>query len=364
MRVVIVGGGPAGAAAAIELGRAGLKPVLVDRHAGPRDVVCGGFLSSDALRALEYLGVDAAALGAPSISRLHLIAGERMVETMLPFQAAGLSRRALDEALLAQASAAGADILRGVSVRSADPENLTIRLSDERELAADALLLATGKHELRGLARPIARGRRETQVVGLRTVLHVSLERASQLETAIELHLFTGGYAGLLRLEDGTVNFCLSVSRARFAASDGVADVIARIAAENPRLAHRLEPDIPRRWDTIAQVPYGWSARATHPRIFRLGDQAAVIASLAGDGIAIALESGVSAAVALLTDGPKAAGAWQAGFSRRAARPLLLAGGLRHVAESDNWRAPMMRLLTMLPGAAPAAARLTRIGRR
>ncbi|HZF94101.1 MAG TPA: FAD-dependent monooxygenase, partial [Allosphingosinicella sp.] len=48
-RALIVGGGPAGAAAAIALARAGAAPELIERSAGPRDVVCGGFLGWDAL---------------------------------------------------------------------------------------------------------------------------------------------------------------------------------------------------------------------------------------------------------------------------------------------------------------------------
>ncbi|MEA3047390.1 MAG: hypothetical protein QOJ53_1722, partial [Sphingomonadales bacterium] len=92
---LIVGGGPAGSAAAITLARAGVMPVLIERAPGERDLVCGGFLGWDALAALRSLGVDAAALGARPIARLRLVSAEDEVEAALPHPAAGLSRRTL-----------------------------------------------------------------------------------------------------------------------------------------------------------------------------------------------------------------------------------------------------------------------------
>jgi hypothetical protein len=91
-----------------------------------------------------------------------------------------------------------------------------------------------------------------------------------------------------------------------------------------------------------------------------LGDQGAVIASLAGDGIAIALVSGIDAAAALAGGG--SAQAWQRSFSRRAARPIAIAEGLRWAAEHRRPRAAMMRLLRAAPRLPALAARLTRIG--
>jgi len=95
---LIVGGGPAGASAAIALARGGAMPVLIERCPGERDLVCGGFLGWDALAALRRLGLDVAALGARPIRRLRLVSGRRTVEAALPREAAGLSRRRLDAA--------------------------------------------------------------------------------------------------------------------------------------------------------------------------------------------------------------------------------------------------------------------------
>src|SRR5688500_13866815 len=58
--VAVVGGGPAGAAAAITLARAGRDVVLVDKATFPRDKICGDGLTAGALRLLESLGLDPA----------------------------------------------------------------------------------------------------------------------------------------------------------------------------------------------------------------------------------------------------------------------------------------------------------------
>jgi flavin-dependent dehydrogenase len=344
---LIVGGGPAGASAAIALARGGAMPVLIERCPGERDLVCGGFLGWDAIAALKRLGLDPAALGARPIHRLRLVAGKRIVETALPRAAAGLSRRRLDAALLRMAEEAGAAVLRGRTARAIEGD--AVRLDDGEEMAADALFLATGKHELRGAVRET--GSRPVSV-GLRA----PVPPPPGLAGTIELHLYDGGYAGLLVQEDGSANLCLSVAQARIA--DGRDAFLAQLLKEAPVLAERIGGRLPAASEAIAGVPYGWRAPATVPGRFRIGDQAAVIASLAGDGIAVALASGAAAAHACLRgDGAEA---FQRDFARRARRPVALAEMLRHMAEAPVRRRLMMGLAGV-PGLAKLAARMTRI---
>jgi flavin-dependent dehydrogenase len=344
---LIVGGGPAGASAAIALARGGAAPVLIERCPGERDLVCGGFLGWDALAALKRLGLDAAALGARPIHRLRLVSGGRTVEAALPRAAAGLSRRRLDAALLDMAEEAGAAVLRGRTARSLDGRR--IRLDGGEEMEADALFLATGKHELRGGAREIGAW---PVSVGLRA----ALPPMPDLEGVIELHLFDGGYAGLLTQEDGATNLCLTITRARMTDRDAL---IAALIAEAPLLGARIGPSWPDHWEAVSGVPYGWRARATGAGLYRVGDQAAVIASIAGDGIAIALASGAAAARACLAG--ESAETFQSAFARRAARPVGIAEMLRKLAARRGRRRLMMGLAGV-PGVAKAAARLTRIG--
>ena len=116
--VVVVGLGPAGSAAAVELRRAGRSVVAIDKAVFPRDKCCGDGLTTLALRELEHLGltpatipdwfeVDGAALRSPS---------GREVFVPLPetgSYAAVAPRLQLDDALVQIARDLGADIRDG-----------------------------------------------------------------------------------------------------------------------------------------------------------------------------------------------------------------------------------------------------------
>jgi flavin-dependent dehydrogenase len=356
-RPLIVGGGPAGAAAAIMLAHNGTPGLLIERSREAHEVVCGGFLGRDALAGLKRLGIDAWALGARPIRRLRLIAGSRMAEAALPFPAAGLSRRALDAALLDAAMARGTAVERGVTAREVALG--VVRTGDGAELRAEALFLATGKHELRGLARPRAAVGADP-AVGLRARLSPTAALARGLAGTIELHLFDRGYAGLLVQDDGSINLCLSVRRSRLGA--GPEALLATLADDAPRLIARIDAtgEAPA-WQAIAGVPYGWRATEGEPGLFRLGDQGAVVASLAGDGVAIALASGRMAAEHFAAGGAAGAIGFQRALARDAAPPLRWASGLRAIAEGP-WRGALP-LLARVPGLTGLLAERTRIDR-
>jgi flavin-dependent dehydrogenase len=329
MPPMILGGGPAGCAAAIVLARSGASPLLVDRDPETGDALCGGFLSWATAERLRGVGIDAEALGAHAVERLLLFGGGRPVEIALPRRAFGLSRKALDGALRRRAVEAGAELLVE-TVRQV--EGLHV-LGRKREWQADSLFLATGKHDVRGAARPRPD---RNPALGLRLRLKPSPALARRLAGTIELHLFDGGYAGIVLQEDGSANVCLALRKSLLAEAGGnPADLLARLAASHPHLALRLEPG----WreaafDTIGSVPYGWSADDTQPGLFRLGDQSAVIPSLAGEGIDIALASGIAAAEAWLEGGAAAAPAFQRRFHERASGPMRWAGAAWGMAEN------------------------------
>jgi flavin-dependent dehydrogenase len=358
---LILGGGPAGAATAMLLARSGISVLVAERSREPHEVVCGGFVSGDALRILRRLGVCAADQGARPITRLRLVLGRRRLETPLPFPAVGLSRRTLDAALLQAAARSGARVERGLAARQVDPRERRVVLSDGAEMTPTALFLASGKHDVRGAGR--VRRRRGDEAVGLRTRIAPGPSLARDLAEVIELHLFAEGYAGLLTQEDGSVNFCLSVSASRLRGVDGRVDqLVASLAEEAPALAERLDAGARiGAWSSIARVPYGFIAEHTAAGVFRVGDQAAVIASLAGDGVAVALHSAEQASAAFLSGGAPAAMGYQRALASRAAAPLRLASALRFAGERPRLAAPLLAAVGLRPGLLGLAARLTRL---
>ncbi|WP_022683893.1 NAD(P)/FAD-dependent oxidoreductase [Sphingobium bisphenolivorans] len=350
---LIVGGGPAGAAAAIALAQAGISATLLERRAEPGDALCGGFLSWETLAKIERLGIDAQALGGHDIERLALFAGDREIVVPLPRPGMGLSRRRLDTLLLLAAGAAGADIRLGVTVQEAEAGR--VHLASGEQLAWESLFHATGKHDLRGLLRPHDAA---DPHLGLRLRLPAGSALARLLDGRIELHLFRRGYLGLILQEDGSANACLAVRKSRLNAAGGQPRALfGELADGSPALADRLAGMDGAAIDAVGNVPYGWRARSTPPGLYRLGDQAAVIHSLAGEGIGIALSSGVEAAACWLNHGAAGAPLYQRRFSRRVARPVRLSG----LIEALGGRPTLLAALAGTRGVLPLAARLTRL---
>jgi len=356
---LIVGGGPAGLTAALLLARARIPHLLIERQAETGDALCGGFLSWRTLAMLDRLGVRASALNRDHIRRVSLHRGTHKATAALPRPGLAVSRWRLDTILAEHARTAGAAIESGVTARR--HEDGVIHLADGATLSADALFLASGKHDLRGLARP-ADARGGDPVLGLRTRLGPAPALDRMVGGAIELHLFDRGYAGVAAQEDGTVNLCMAVHRSRLDQAGSPEALLTLLGTESPQLGERLAfraSAAP--IDAIANVPYGWRARARAAGLFRLGDQAAVIPSLAGEGIGLALESGARAAAAYRRGGRDAAPAYQGDFAAAAARPLAVAGMIRTAAESPTTAAALMLLARLAPPLVGLAARLTRV---
>ena len=359
---VVIGGGLAGGAAAALLAAQGRRVTLIERQPGPHDKVCGEFLSVEAQALLAKLGLDLDTLGGAQIDRLRLIMGTRTVEAALPFTALGLTRRRLDEALLMRAVGLGAEVQRGIVVRSVARGVVETAAGSIR---SDTLLLASGKHEVRGL-------RRETEgavsgQVGFKMYFDLQNRQRDELAGHIELILFDGGYAGLQLVETGVANLCLTVSAERFDAVGRNWDGLFSALLDEPHLQRRLEGATPllSRPLSIAGTPYGFlhrdQPRAVSP-VFRLGDQAAVIPSFCGDGMAIALHSArlAAAAVAQGVDPVRYHARLRGGVGRQVA----MATALHRLGEGSAGRGVVVTVASLAPRLLSLAASWSRIPAR
>lgn len=381
--VLVIGGGLAGASLAIGLGRQGWRAAIIEKGDYPRDKVCGEFLSPESRGLLTELGVwpSLQALGPAPIGRARFFsAGGRRVELALPGEGQGISRRALDQRLIEEAVAQGAQLHCRAEVesiaRTSTGHAVTVRERgpggepQRRVVEAGWVIGAHGRRARIDhlLDRPFAALR--SPFVGLKRHHHPSPSLAPELRGHVEIHTFDGGYCGMSFVEGGVVNVCMLLEARVLGEVDGSdwSKVQVVLQDRSPSLGRRLAELTPvGEALAVAQVPF-FAKEAHKDGVLFVGDAAAVIAPLAGDGQAMALESGVALAELL---GPAArapdpqtqtrvASAWSTAFRRRFRGRLALAQGLQGQLLQPRRAERVFQVVGALPGAAELLARWTR----
>jgi flavin-dependent dehydrogenase len=295
---VVVGAGPAGALAARELARRGTSVLLVDKAPFPRWKVCGSCLNGSALATLGAVGLGDLTVrcGAVPLGEVRLAARGRQARVALPAGVA-LSRATFDTALVEAAVRSGADFLPGTfaelgAVR-ADGRTVRLRQGERRSEASACLVLAADGLGGSLLARvadfgaPAAKGSR----VGAGVVADTA--PAFYGAGTIFMACGTGGYVGLVRLEDGRLGVAAALDPEQVKRSGGPGRAAEVILAETgwppvgglARLAWRGTPALTRR-----------ASRFATDRLFVLGDAAGYVEPFTGEGMAWALAAAVSAA--------------------------------------------------------------------
>ncbi len=302
--IAIIGGGLAGGLSALINARAGKSVLLLEREVYPHHKVCGEFLSAEGVASLSRAGFDFDRLGATRIQSLRLNGPRFSFACRLPWEARGLSRQVMDRELLTLARQAGCQVEEGSRVTNVrtplSAENPIFSVYTEKSSSnqtelyeAQRIVVATGKHDLRGVAERKA----SSALVGYKMHLRLDPESLEKLSGWIELFIFEGGYAGLSLVENQTANLCFVLDK-RLAKKVSLKwDLISsELSALSPALGAYLQQS-QSLWPrplTIAPIPYGF-VRAPRQRsqlgMTYLGDQLAVIPSLTGDGMSIALAS-------------------------------------------------------------------------
>ncbi|MDZ7733045.1 MAG: geranylgeranyl reductase family protein [Acidimicrobiia bacterium] len=329
--IAVVGAGPSGAAAAIAGARAGLGVVLVDRAAFPRDKYCGDGLTAAALRELEELGLDPAEV--PSWRFLRSLAirspGGRWVDLELPddegWYAAVARRTDLDAAVLDLARAAGAKVHDGRGVTGAHLGADRVTLDTTGETVEARYLVGAD-----GMWSPTRRFL-GTRTEGYRGEWHafrqyyrdVTTRAATTLVVWFEPDILPG-YAWSFPLGDGHVNVGFGIVRGgRHRTADMRTlwpDILARSHVREV-LGDDATPDGPHRaWPIPARVDRTTLARG---RALWVGDAAAAVDPMTGEGIAQALETGRWAVESIVAAGPWDAGGARSGYERAVRQGLV-----------------------------------------
>lgn len=292
----IIGAGPAGSTCAWVLANAGWRVTLIERAIFPRVKVCGEFVSPAATDILEEIVPEVELLwaGARRIRRVELLAAGRTREWQMPAPAWALSRASLDTLLVARAAEIGATVISPASVRDAEygDNGVTVRLADGDSVTADVVIHAdgAGRFDPAGAVEP-APG-----LVGMKC--HLMLPPNGDVLT---MRAARGAYVGTVTVEGG-LSTCALVARKSLVQAAG---------GDGDRMLASLWPEYRAAWRKgdwkASSVPRSGYIAPGHARSFRIGNAAAAVDPVGGEGIGLALWSGRTLGALLANADPSAA---------------------------------------------------------
>ena len=262
--VGVVGGGPAGSAAAIAALSEARSVHIFEKSGFPRHKVCGEFLSPEIAPLLESLGIwqEFLRLRPAHIKRTILHFGARSSESQLPDGAFGLSRYEFDRLLFEKAIALGATTAR------------------ERMTAANAAAQAGANSRD---CQVLATGRKSIAAAG-RRLFGFKAHFEGPVNDAVELFFFRGCYVGVSAIENGITNICgIAPEHVLRACEFQIDDLLSGW----PPLACRVRPlSRVSRWFTVGPLVFGgqWQHFAGRD-IYPAGDALGFIDPFTGSGL-------------------------------------------------------------------------------
>jgi len=316
--VLVIGGGPSGAAAAYWLAQQGRRVLVVEKKRFPREKTCGDGLTPRAVRELHCMGLAEPLADYLRYDGLRSIAHGVTLELAWPdhpeFPPYGyvVRRRELDETVVGQAVKAGATLWPAAEATDPLVEGGLVtgavvhrKESGTREpVRARYLVVADGANSRFGRALGAARDRSYPLGMAVRGYFESPFHDDPWIESHLDLRDRDGnhlpGYGWVFPVGDGTVNVGVGL----LSTFEGWKSV------NTSRLMDAFVATAPPRWGispesscgppTGGKLPTGGSVRpATGPTWVVVGDAGAAINPFNGEGIAYAYETGRIAADAL-----------------------------------------------------------------
>ncbi len=305
--VLVVGAGPAGCLAAVELARQGIDVLVVERSPFPREKVCGDALLEDSLEVLESVGLDEAVKERAHPIHSIIFVAPNGTECELEGNSFTLPRKELDALLLEEACSRGANFVGGITVSEPlvqdgacvgavgfDQEGHKISIS------ARLVLLATGANAriLRVFGVLINRNH---SAIGARGYFRLTETIDESSMVVIYDRRLLPGYSWMFPLGQGIFNvgcgIFLDGGKKMAHIGQNLKGFYKHVQplARHLQMAEQIAPI------RTAPMRTGFQgARACAPGLLVLGEALGLTFPFVGEGVSSALESGrVAASVAL-----------------------------------------------------------------
>ncbi|MFM7225542.1 MAG: geranylgeranyl reductase family protein [Actinomycetota bacterium] len=315
--VLVVGGGPAGAAAGYWLAQRGRRVLVVEKKRFPREKTCCDGLTPRAVRQLEDMGLASALADHRRIDGLRSIGHGITLELAWPehpdFPSYGyvVRRRELDGMVAGRAAEAGAEVRYGTEAVAPilDDGLLTGAVlrtggSTTESVQATLVVVADGANSRFGRALGTARDRSYPLGMAIRGYYRSEFHDEPWIESHLDIRDKEGnhlpGYGWIFPVGDGSVNVGVGL----------LSTFSGWKSVNTSRLMEAFCETAPARWGitpetsmcapTGGRLPTGGSVLPrVGPTFVVCGDAAGFVNPFNGEGISVAYETGRLAAEAV-----------------------------------------------------------------
>ncbi|RYE24641.1 MAG: NAD(P)/FAD-dependent oxidoreductase [Sphingobacteriales bacterium] len=287
--VIIVGGGLAGLTAAIRLGSAGKKTLLLEKKTYPYHKVCGEYVSKEVLAYLCSLGFDPFKYDAANISKLRISTPSgKSIYAPLDLGAFALSRYTMDKELADIAKAKAAEVLTKTRVTDIQLLNDTFTVSTQtgETYHSKFVIGSWGKRET--LDKKLNRSFIDQHMRYMGVKYHI---RTDYPIDEIGLDNFEGGYCGIVKIEGDKYNLCNFYRRpADNAKHKSIQDYEHDVVFKNPIIKNIFNNSDFLFNDPVVINEVNFAPKPpVEQHILMCGDTAGLITPLCGNGMSMAI---------------------------------------------------------------------------
>jgi len=289
--VIIIGGGLAGLALSVDLGRKGHSVLLIEKGSYPRHKVCGEYISMESYRYLNEICPALSELKLPKIQKFNLTStGTNEFTTDLGLGGFGISRYLLEELLYKEAQKYKVVFVLETKVLNVTRDTEANIYQVQTKAQTHTARLVCNASGRRSNLETLERGQKikGTNYVGVK--YHVKLPRNSE---QIEIHNFPGGYCGISNIEEGKSCLCYIVNAKELSAvNKSIPELEKKILSQNKNLEKIFKDAdfIFKEAVTVSGINF-LIKEPFNGEVFFLGDSAGSIAPITGNGMSMGLRS-------------------------------------------------------------------------